>query len=129
MLGVHGRAGAVTVLVGEVQAWRDGKWRTVLTVAGYPVTDRRPGYVREQQDQGVLFGFDGTRDGHATLFDARTGAMISDDFAAALADELVEFRRLQDRIGEELWRSGGYQPGRRFDVPQHHDHVHVRRWT
>jgi hypothetical protein len=44
----------VTVLAGEVQQWRDGKWRTILTVAGYPVTDRRPGYVREQQE-GVLF--------------------------------------------------------------------------
>lgn len=134
VLGVRGRQGTVTVLAGEVQAWRDGGWRTVLTAAGYPVTDRRPGYVREQQDEGVLFGFDGTRDGRATIFDPHTGEVLDEtnrgaDFASAVTDAVAELRRVQDRIGEELWRTGGYRPGQTFDVPQRHDHVHVRRWT
>ena len=29
------------VLTGEVQQWCDGRWRTVLTPSGQPVTDRR----------------------------------------------------------------------------------------
>jgi hypothetical protein len=31
----------VTVLTGEVQQLRDGRWRTVLTASGVPVDDRR----------------------------------------------------------------------------------------
>jgi ribosomal protein L13E len=37
------------VYTGEVQQWRDGRWRTVVTAAGTPVDDRR----RRREDQIV----------------------------------------------------------------------------
>lgn len=52
----------MTALVGDVQQWRDGRWRTVLTAAGTPVTDRRA-YQRAGREEGVLFGFDGASTG------------------------------------------------------------------
>lgn len=66
---VCGRLGAVvTVLAGEVQQWRDGRWRTVLTAAGTAVNDqRRHPYHNPGGDQ-VLFGFDGASDGTTVLF-------------------------------------------------------------
>lgn len=82
VLGVHSPVGSVTVLAGDVQQWRDGRWRTVLTAAGTPVVDNRKTYGSGFGDyvndgptsgQGTMFGFDGSSSGTATFAWMRDG--------------------------------------------------------